>query len=145
MQITRQADYAVRAVLELAANGRAERLTAEEIASRRAIPLAFLSKTLGRLSESGIVTTQRGVKGGVSLGRPASQISLLDVVEAIDGPISLNECVLDEEVCRWTATCPVHDVWCALQRNLREQMAGMNFSQLSQQYALQPTSIAAGL
>jgi len=145
MQITRQADYAVRAVLELASNGKVERLTAEEIARRRAIPLAFLSKTLGRLSESGIVSTQRGVKGGVSLGRPASQISLLEVVEAIDGPISLNECVLDEEVCRWTATCPVHDVWCSLQHSLREQMAGMDFRQLSQRRTLQPTRLAAGL
>ncbi|MGA9533510.1 MAG: Rrf2 family transcriptional regulator [Anaerolineales bacterium] len=145
MQITRQADYAVRAVLELASNGNKQRLTAEEIARRRAIPLAFLSKTLGRLSESGIVTTQRGVKGGVSLGRPASEINLLEVVEVIDGPIALNECVLDEEACRWTGTCPVHDVWCTLQHSLRDQMAGMNFHQLAQQYKVEPAALAAGL
>lgn len=145
MQITRQADYAVRAVLELATNDSAERLTAEEIARRRAIPLAFLSKTLGRLSDAGIVITQRGVKGGVSLGRPAHKINLLQVVEVIDGPIALNECVLDEEACRWTGTCPVHDVWCSLQHSLRDQMAEMDFRQLAQHRTVEPTALAAGL
>jgi Rrf2 family protein len=146
MQITRQADYAVRAVLELAGSNRLDRLTAEEIARRRAIPLAFLSKTLGRLSEAGIVVTQRGVKGGVSLGRPASGISLLEVVEAIDGPIALNECVLDEDACRWTGSCPVHNVWCSLQHELRDRLAGTTFQQLSrQQQKTEPTALAAGL
>jgi Rrf2 family protein len=145
MQITRQADYAVRAVLELASNGNMKRLTAQEIARRRAIPLAFLSKTLGRLSDAGIVITQRGVKGGVSLGRPPAQINLLEVVEVIDGPIALNECVLDEETCRWTGTCPVRDIWCSLQRSLRDQMAGMNFRQLAQQREMEPAAVAAGL
>ena len=130
MQITRQADYAVRAVLELAANGANDRLTAEEIAERRAIPLAFLSKTLGRLAEVGIVTTRRGVKGGVELGRPPAKISLLEVVEAIDGPIALNECVLDEDACRWTNSCPVHDVWCQLQNQLRAQLGAMSFGDI---------------
>lgn len=127
MQITRQADYAVRAVLELATNDSNERLTAEEIAERRAIPLAFLSKTLGRLAEVGIVTTRRGVKGGVELGRPPANITLLEVVEAIDGPIALNECVLNEDACRWTDSCPVHGVWCQLQNQLRSQLEAMSF------------------
>lgn len=130
MQITRQADYAVRAVLELATNGSNDRLTAEEIAERRAIPLAFLSKTLGRLAEVGIVSTRRGVKGGVELGRSPASISLLEVVEAIDGPIALNQCVLEEDTCRWTGTCPVHGVWCQLQVQMRSQLEAMSFSDM---------------
>lgn len=143
MQITRQADYAVRAVLELSVNSSRERLTAEEIADRRAIPLAFLSKTLGRLAEAGIVTTRRGVKGGVELGRPPKRISLLEVVEAIDGPIALNQCVIDEDVCRWTDKCPVHDIWCQLQQQVRAQLAEMNFEDIAIGKQLEPVKIVA--
>ena len=142
MQITRQADYAVRAVLELATNGSKDRLTAEEIAERRAIPLAFLSKTLGRLAEVGIVATRRGVKGGVELGRSPTRITLLEVVEAIDGPIALNQCVLDEDSCRWSDTCPVHGIWCQLQHQMRDQLQAMSFSDILNGESIQLQPIA---
>jgi Rrf2 family protein len=142
MQITKQADYAVRAVLELATNGSHDRLTAEQIAERRAIPLAFLSKTLGRLAEVGIVHTRRGVKGGVELNRTPANITLLEVVEAIDGPIALNQCVLDEESCRWSDSCPVHGVWCQLQSQLRAQLDSMSFSDMLNGKALELQPIA---
>jgi Rrf2 family protein len=140
MQITRQADYAVRAVLELARHPTQQRLTAEEIAGRWAIPGAFLSKTLGLLSEAGIVATQRGVKGGVRLSRSPAHITLLDVVEAVDGPIALNGCVLQPRGCRWSDSCPVHGVWCSLQQELRAQLATIDFRQLaSEERAHKPT------
>ncbi len=86
MEISRGADYAVRAVLELgAANGDA-RLSSAEIAERQEIAAPFLTKILTRLASAGIVSTYRGANGGVVLARAAAEISLLEVVEAIEGP-----------------------------------------------------------
>jgi Rrf2 family protein len=131
MQITKQADYAVRAVLELArSNGSTGRLTAEEIAQRRGIPHAFLSKTLGLLADAGLVETRRGVKGGVALRRPPQQISLLDVVEAIDGPLDLCACVLAPADCRWTETCPVHPIWLDMRHEMRTRLAAARLDML---------------
>jgi len=131
MQITKQADYAVRAVLELARSNGSGRLTAEEIARRRGIPHAFLSKTLGLLADAGLVETRRGVNGGVALRRPAQQISLLDVVEAIDGPMDLCTCVLAPADCRWTDTCPVHPIWLDMRHEMRSRLAAARLDQLA--------------
>ena len=92
MEITQQADYAVRAVLELALQPPGVRLSCETIAQRHTIPLAFLTKICARLVTEGILQSQRGVKGGVQLARPADEINLLQVVEAIDRPITFNRC-----------------------------------------------------
>lgn len=140
MQITKQADYAVRAVLELARLPKDQRLTAEEIAERWDIPGAFLSKTLGLLSDAGIVATQRGVKGGVRLNRPAGRISLLEVIEAVDGPISLNFCALDPEACKWSAECPAHPLWCSLLDQVRVRLASVSIRELASQ--TQPLSLS---
>lgn len=130
MEITRQADYAVRAVLELARQPDNRRMTADQIADRHDIPQAFLSKTLARLAEAGIVSTQRGVKGGVRLNRSPERISLLEVVEAIDGPISLNRCALDEDSCQWTPSCDFYPIWCELRDDLRARLAQVDFAHL---------------
>lgn len=130
MQITRQADYAVRAVLELARQPDSRRLTAEEIADRHAIPHAFLSKTLALLADAGIVSTQRGVKGGVRLNRPPGRISLLEVVEAVDGPIALNRCTLDEGACQWTSSCDFYPIWCTLRDEVRASLGQIDFEQV---------------
>src|SRR5512139_427392 len=93
MQITRQADYAVRAVLYLAQLGAEQRAATSQIAQEQSIPPSFLAKIVSQLSVAGLLQTSRGARGGVSLARSPEQISLLEVVEAIDGPILLNECV----------------------------------------------------
>ncbi len=87
MQITRQADYAVRAVLYLAQLGQDRRASTSQIAQEQQIPPSFLAKIVSQLSVAGLLQTSRGARGGVSLARTPDQISLLEVVEAIDGPI----------------------------------------------------------
>ena len=86
MQITRQADYAVRAVLYLAGLNNGRRAPTSEIAREQRIPPSFLAKIVSQLSVAGVVQTSRGARGGVSLARPSRDISLLEVIEAIDGP-----------------------------------------------------------
>jgi Rrf2 family transcriptional regulator, iron-sulfur cluster assembly transcription factor len=105
MQITRQADYAVRAVLHLARNGD-QRTATSAIAEEQRIPPSFLAKIVSQLSIAGLLHTSRGARGGVTLARNAKEITLLEVIEAIDGPIQLNECVGDTASCSFDDELP---------------------------------------
>jgi Rrf2 family protein len=131
MEITQQADYAVRAVLELALQPSGVRLSCETIARRHTIPLAFLTKICARLVTEGILQSQRGVKGGVQLARPADEINLLQVVEAIDGPITFNRCNRKPSECARARTCPVHSVWGELCREFRARLASYTFAAIA--------------
>ena len=130
MQITRQADYAVRAVLYLARLGGAERAATSAVAEEQRIPPSFLAKIISQLSIAGLLHTSRGARGGVTLARPPKDITLLEVIEAIDGPIQLNECVGDEANCSFDEGCPLRDVWCNAQEILVKRLKGTNFQQL---------------
>ena len=99
MQITRQADYALRAMLFLARLEPGQRAATSQIAEDQEIPPSFLAKIISQLSIAGLIHTSRGARGGVSLARKVDDVSLLDVVEAIDGPITLNECTQDPDAC----------------------------------------------
>ncbi len=133
MQITRQADYAVRAVLYLSGLDNGRRAPTSEIALKQHIPPSFLAKIVSQLSVAGVVQTSRGARGGVSLARAADEISLLEVVEAIDGPIMLNECVFDANACVFGDDCPVQDVWCNAQKTLVKTLSSTTFAALTHQ------------
>jgi Rrf2 family protein len=133
MQITRQADYAVRAVLYLANRGPLQRTSTAAIGRQQHIPVTFLAKIMSQLSAAGIVHTLRGAHGGVCLGRPAAEISLLDIVETVDGPMLLNECVADPNQCPFGSQCAVHQVWCQAQAELVDRLSQTSMAQLSRQ------------
>jgi Rrf2 family protein len=126
MQITRQADYAVRAIMYLAKLGPSEKAATSQIAEEQEIPLSFLAKIIAQLSVAGLLQTMRGARGGVTLARAADEITLLEVVEAIDGPIMLNECVNDHHSCPLTA-CLMHDVWVEAQHDLVDRLRTTTF------------------
>jgi len=130
MQITRQADYAVRAMIYLAQLGPDQRAATSQIAQEKQIPPSFLAKIVSQLSVAGLLQTSRGAHGGVSLARAANQISLLDVVEAIDGPILLNDCVGDHNSCAFGDECPMKPVWCDAQAELVERLRRTTFDHL---------------
>lgn len=128
MQITRQADYAVRAVLYLAQLGSERRAATSQIAQEQAIPPSFLAKIVSQLSVAGLLQTSRGARGGVSLAKSPDQISVLEVVEAIDGPILLNECVSNSGVCQFGDTCHLRPLWCDAQAELVSRLSKTTFS-----------------
>lgn len=128
MQITRQADYAVRAVLYLTQLGEEQRAATSQIAQDQQIPPSFLAKIVSQLSVAGLLQTSRGARGGVSLARSPEHISLLEVVEAIDGPILLNECV-GNGACTFGEDCPMKPVWCDAQAELVERLRATTFNQ----------------
>ena len=130
MQITRQADYAVRAVLHLARSGNTERSATSAIAREQNIPPSFLAKIISQLSIAGVLHTSRGARGGVTSAREPKDISLLEVVEAIDGPIQLNECVANTGFCTFEENCPIRPVWCDAQDELVQRLKKANFQDM---------------
>jgi Rrf2 family protein len=106
------------------------RAPTSKIASEEHIPPSFLAKIVSQLSVAGLVQTSRGARGGVSLARDPSEITLLEVVEAIDGPIALNECVNDPSSCPFGEKCRVHEIWCSAQADLINKLSGTNFASL---------------
>ena len=130
MQITRQADYAVRAVLYLARLGMTQRAATSQVAQEQRIPPSFLAKIISQLSIAGLLHTSRGARGGVTLARDPKEITLLEVIEAIDGPIMLNECVGDGGGCTFDSDCPLRPVWCEAQDELVQRLRGTNFAEM---------------
>ena len=131
MQITRQADYAIRAVLYISKLGTSQRAATSQIAKEQRIPPSFLAKIISQLSIAGLLQTSRGARGGVMLAREPGSITLLDVVEAIDGPIALNECVTDDTACSFGDECPLRPIWCDAQEDLVKRLKATNFSQFA--------------
>ena len=131
MQITRQADYAIRAVRYLAKQGPNQRSATSTVAQEMKIPPSFLAKIISQLSIAGLLHTSRGARGGVTLARDAKEISLLDVVEAIDGPILLNECVGDPADCEFSEDCLVHPIWVEAQESLVKRLRETRFDKLA--------------
>jgi Rrf2 family protein len=130
MQITRQADYAVRAVLHLAQMKNGDRAATSIVAKEQHIPPSFLAKIISQLSIAGLLHTSRGARGGVTLAREPKDITLLEVIEAIDGPIQLNECVAADGTCRFDDDCPIRSVWCEAQEELVARLKKTDFAQL---------------
>lgn len=128
MQITRQADYAVRAIYYLSTIGMENRASTSQIAKEQHIPPSFLAKIISQLSVAGLLHTSRGARGGVTLARNPQDITMLDVVEAIDGPILLNECVEDAHGCKFDQDCPMRVLWCEIQDDLVARLGAATFA-----------------
>jgi Rrf2 family protein len=115
----------------LAQLGSDQRAATGQIAKEKNIPPSFLAKIVSQLSVAGLLQTSRGARGGVSLAKPAEEITLLDVVEAIDGPILLNDCVGENITCDYNDDCPLKPVWCDAQKMLLDQLSKANFAQFA--------------
>ncbi len=130
--INRQTDYAARLILYLASKEPEERATAQSIAKYELIPPAFVRRIVTRLSNAGLLKTTKGRTGGIELARPASQISLLDVIEAIEGPLVLNECTENPEICPFSDFCPVHKAFEEARASLEAQLRSYTFDKLAE-------------
>jgi Rrf2 family protein len=117
MKVTAKADYAVRAVLELAADGGL--VKADRIAEAQAIPRHFLDNILTDLRRAGIVATHRGADGGSRLARPAKQITLADVMRAIEGPLAAVRDIRPESLSYEGPAERLPEVWIAVRASLR--------------------------
>lgn len=131
MKLTRGGEYGIRGVLYLAKQdeGRVSMLSA--IAKDQDVPPRFLAKIFQALAKAGIVKSHRGAKGGFSLARPAAEVTVRDVIEAIEGPIHLNVCLMEAGECDRDKFCPMHSVWENAQEKMLGILAQANFSDLA--------------
>jgi Rrf2 family protein len=119
MRTTAKADYAVRAAIELASAGAGDPVKAEHIAEAQSIPLNFLENILAELRRAGIVESRRGAAGGYLLGRPAEEISLADVIRAVEGPLA-NVRGMSPDLLEYEGSAErLRDVWVALRASVR--------------------------
>lgn len=120
MRVTAKADYAVRAVVELADANQGSPRKVDQIAQAQGIPLSFLENILTQLRSAGIVRSQRGPEGGYWLARPAEEVNLAQVIRAVEGPLVGVRGQRPEEVQYAGSAESLQQVWIALRANLRK-------------------------
>lgn len=111
LQVSRRVEYALRAAIFLARREPGEIVSFKEIAEREGVPRDFLAKILRSLVDAGLVRSARGASGGFALARNADQISFLEVIEAADGPVALNNCCDAGPGCGASRSCTMADIW----------------------------------
>jgi len=135
MQLTRAADYAIRVMVHLAGLPPETRASRAELAEAAECPEQFLSKVLQSLTRAGLVLSHRGNTGGFELPNIHRAASLLEVVEAIEGPIRLNICLNSERSCARQEWCPAHDVWVDAQAAVARVLRDATISNLALEVA----------
>lgn len=135
MQLTRAADYAVRAMIHLATLPTGSRVNIGELARASDAPTHFMSKVLQQLVHGGLVGSRRGENGGFELALPPEQISMLQVVEAIEGRLALNSCLTSDTACQRSEWCAAHKVWADAQSAMIQVLASASMAQLARDSA----------
>lgn len=136
LQLTMTGEYTVRAMLYLAAQPRDTVVQIYDVAQQAEIPENFLRKIVQLLTKSDLVLSHRGVGGGIELARPAEEITLLDVLEAAEGKLALNKCLIRPGWCYRDAWCAVHLVWSEVQEQMKEILRRRSIAELAEQTLL---------
>lgn len=131
MELTRKGEYAIRGIVYLATRPGDQVCLLGDIAAAVDVPQTFLAKIFQQFSKTGLVRSYRGTGGGFVLGRAPEKITLLEVVEAVEGPIVPNRCVADEDECSRSGTCNVHPVWAKVQEQIRDILAKVTLKELA--------------
>jgi Rrf2 family protein len=131
MRISAKADYAVRAVVELAAAEGEKPVKAERIATAQEIPLNFLENILGELRHAGIVRSHRGAEGGFRLARPANEVTVADVIRAVEGPLASVRGGPPEDASYSGAATTLPHVWIAVRANLRRVVENVTIADIA--------------
>jgi Rrf2 family protein len=130
LEITRQADYALRAVADIARTPNGEKVSTASIAARQKIPLPFLAKIISQLVVRGILESTRGASGGVRLAHSADSITICEIIEAIDGPIAINICVHDAAACEFSQSCALCEIFTETQRLVIKRLESITIADL---------------
>ena len=131
LQLTRGGEYAIRAMTYLTKRPVGEISSLHEVGVEQDIPESFLAKIFQNLVHADLVVSQRGAHGGFSLARLPSEITVREIVEAVDGPIALNGCVLWPEDCRRSGDCRMHEVWILAQERMMEVLEQVTLAELA--------------
>jgi len=131
MQLTRAADYAVRVMIYLAGPATEGRVSLPALAEATEAPESFLSKVLQTLSHAGLISSRRGQSGGFQISERGCKATMLEVIEAVDGPICLNVCLVSGRSCDRKGQCPAHPVWARAQMAMLDVLADAKVADLA--------------
>jgi Rrf2 family protein len=145
MQLTRAADYAVRVMIHLAGLPPGARVSRSELSVAAECPEQFLCKVLQNLTRAGFVVSRRGNTGGFELEELHRSASVLEVVEAIEGPIRLNICLTSDHACTRQGWCPAHGVWAGAQAAMLQVLQEATISTLAGQAAAARRPVVLGI
>lgn len=129
--LERRGDYSVRAVIDLARHYGDGRRKAREIATVMDIPVRYLPQLLAPLVRQGLLVATAGPEGGYALARDPASISVLEVIEAAEGPLESPRCVLRGGPCDWDETCPLHETWGRARGALASELGRTTFAALA--------------
>ncbi|MCK8816697.1 Rrf2 family transcriptional regulator [Natroniella sulfidigena] len=131
MKLSQATDYAFRAILYLARQGVGEKVDAQTISEAEVIPKRFLLKIFRKLVQAGVVESYRGKYGGYALAVDPAKITLKDIVEIVEGKITVNRCLIDPDECNKRATnrCKIHNALAEIQQEVNQKLAEYNFAQ----------------
>jgi Rrf2 family protein len=133
MQLTRAADYAVRVMIQLAVLPNDGRVSLPSLARATGAPESFLSKVLQTLARAGIISSRRGQAGGFRITPRGRQASMREVIEAIDGVICLNVCLMHGRSCPRKARCPAHPIWVRAQQAMLQVLSNASIAAMATQ------------
>jgi len=131
LQLTRGGEYAIRAMSYLAVRPVGEICALRDVGAEKDIPESFLAKIFQSLVHAGLAASQRGAHGGFALARRPEDITVRQIVEAVDGPIALNGCVLWPDDCRRSGSCRMHEVWVLAQERMMEVLERVTLAELA--------------
>ncbi|MFN4112027.1 MAG: RrF2 family transcriptional regulator [Ignavibacteria bacterium] len=131
MQLTLAGEYAIRTMIHLAENEDRGVITINEIAKEQKIPEKFLRKIIPKLCNAGLVKTYKGNGGGISFNKDPDLITPLEIIQAIEGPLALNKCLIDKAFCSNTRWCSVHTLWCDLLVEMRRKLSSKSIKTLA--------------
>lgn len=130
-RLSKAAEYTVRGVLHLSLKPSGEPTGIEEISKAQDVPSAYLSKLFQTLARKGFIRSFRGSNGGFVLAKKIEEISFLEIIEAIEGPIFLNDCLIRDGYCPKDDVCAVHDVWKEAQKRFIAYLNACTFDSLA--------------
>jgi len=131
--ITRTGEYGLRGLLFLAKQPAGRLFLVSEVSKAQRIPETYLAKIFQRLSKTGLLKSTRGLNGGFNLGKPAKEITMKQVIEALEGPIALNRCLLRQGECDEEKGCPLHEVFEEAQEKFLEVLDRTTIEDLARQ------------
>ena len=132
MLYSRPCEYALRALTHISLNLDMELIRAQEIAEAENLPAPFLAKLLQQLARSGVLVSVKGPKGGFGLARPPQEISLMEVVSAVDGEEGFKRCAVGLAECTDETPCPLHDTWKPFRLQILDYMSGRSLADLAE-------------
>jgi FeS assembly SUF system regulator len=130
IRITKQTDYGIVLLTHLASHPDRQ-YNAPELSIEARLPLPMVSKILKLLAKDGLLASHRGVKGGYSLARPAEEVSMAEIIAALEGPIAITECISVEGDCSHEPLCPVRSNWRRINEAVRTALEGITLAEMA--------------